>query len=246
MSKIKKKNSPLKNKNDPFFLSERLYPIISTCFSRNFSVFQIFLFFFPHMSNLTNLFFRFLRISRISLNGDRTPPYIDTYLQLFLNFGYYGKNALRYENDNTFFRTACLKFAVFMAIGGKIRINPSSRRQARIYNMTAVTAVLQDEFMAFILKAEAQSLLFDTQPLLCCTLSVDMYVAASRFHSLFLLMFVCVLRSFYPSHLASMMTWHCIAHCCANCIPNQVRGNVVSLWRSFVTTELVPGCRYLC
>ena len=32
-----------------------------------------------------------------------------------------------------------------------------------------------------------------------------------------------------------MMTWHCIAHCCAYCI----RGNVVSLWRSCVTTELV-------
>ena len=33
----------------------------------------------------------------------------------------------------------------------------------------------------------------------------------------------------------SMMTWHCIAYCCADCI----RGNVVSLWRSFVTTERV-------
>ena len=42
------------------------------------------------------------------------------------------------------------------------------------------------------------------------------------------------------SHLLtfySMMACHCIAHCCPYCIP--VRGNVVSLWRSFVTTELV-------
>ena len=32
-----------------------------------------------------------------------------------------------------------------------------------------------------------------------------------------------------------MLTRHCIANCCAYCI----RGNVVSPWRSFVTTELV-------
>ena len=41
---------------------------------------------------LTNLMFWALENLT---NSDRTPPYIDTYLQLFPNFGNYGKNPLR-------------------------------------------------------------------------------------------------------------------------------------------------------
>ena len=33
------------------------------------------------------------------MNSDRTPPYIDTYLQILPNFGKFGKNALRYERN---------------------------------------------------------------------------------------------------------------------------------------------------
>ena len=51
-------------------------------------------FFFPNIGMLTN--FTFLVLENFT-NSDRTPPYIDTYLQLFPNFGIYGKNALRQE-----------------------------------------------------------------------------------------------------------------------------------------------------
>ena len=57
-------------------------------FSRNFSIFHIFLFFPPNIGMLTNLIFLVLEHFT---NSDRTPPCIDTYLQLFLNFGNYGK-----------------------------------------------------------------------------------------------------------------------------------------------------------
>ena len=55
------------------------------------SIFSCF-FCFPNIGMLTNLIF--LVLENIT-NNDRTPPYIDTYLQLFPNFGNYGKNALR-------------------------------------------------------------------------------------------------------------------------------------------------------
>ena len=57
--------------------------------SRNFSIFQIFQFFFSNIGMLTNLMF--LLLLENFANSDRTPPYIDTYLQLlFPNFGNYG------------------------------------------------------------------------------------------------------------------------------------------------------------
>ena len=70
--------------------------IISPCFSRDFSILHISLFeFFPNLNtwNSTNLIFLLLR--NFSNNSERMPPYIDTYLQFFRNFGNYGKNALR-------------------------------------------------------------------------------------------------------------------------------------------------------
>ena len=48
--------------------------------------------FFPNIGMLTNL--TFLVLENFT-NSDRTPPYIDTYLQLFPNFGNYGKNPLQ-------------------------------------------------------------------------------------------------------------------------------------------------------
>ena len=61
-------------------------------FRVSFQIFHIFLFFSPNIGKLTNLIF--LVLGNFT-NSDRTPPYIDTYLQLFPNFGNYGKNALR-------------------------------------------------------------------------------------------------------------------------------------------------------
>ena len=49
-------------------------------------------FFLPNIGRLTNLIF--LVLEKFT-DSDRTPPYIDTYLQLCPNFGNYGKNALR-------------------------------------------------------------------------------------------------------------------------------------------------------
>ena len=56
--------------------------------SRNFSILHIFLGFFPNIGMLTNLIFLVLENFT---NSDRTPPYIDTYLHLFPNFGNFGK-----------------------------------------------------------------------------------------------------------------------------------------------------------
>ena len=58
--------------------------IFRLLFSRNFSIFHIFLFFFPNIGMLTNLIFLFLENFTVS---DRIPPYIYAYLQLFPNFG---------------------------------------------------------------------------------------------------------------------------------------------------------------
>ena len=49
----------------------------------------------PNIGMLTNLIF--LLLLENFTNSDRTSPYIDTYLQLFSNFGKLGKNALRQE-----------------------------------------------------------------------------------------------------------------------------------------------------
>ena len=74
---------------------ELFSPTISTFFSRNFSIFHIFLvFFFTNIGMLTNLM---LLVLEKSTTTDRTPPYIDTYLHLFPNLGNYGENALRQE-----------------------------------------------------------------------------------------------------------------------------------------------------
>ena len=49
-------------------------------------------FFFPNIGRLTTLIFLFLDNFT---NSDKTPPYIDTYLQLFPNFGNHGNSTLR-------------------------------------------------------------------------------------------------------------------------------------------------------
>ena len=49
-------------------------------------------FYFPNIGMLTT--FIFLRLENFT-NSDRTPPYIDTCLQLFSKFGKFGKKALR-------------------------------------------------------------------------------------------------------------------------------------------------------
>ena len=74
------------------FLSESFFPKFSTFFSRNFSILHIFLFFFPNIGMLTNSIFLVLENFT---NSNRTPPFIDTCLQIFPNFENSGKNALR-------------------------------------------------------------------------------------------------------------------------------------------------------
>ena len=62
------------------------------CFAQFFHLPYFPDFFFPNIGMLTNLIFLLLENFT---NSDRTPPYIDTHLQLFPNFGIFGKNALR-------------------------------------------------------------------------------------------------------------------------------------------------------
>ena len=65
--------------------------IFDICFAQFFNL-PYFPVFFINIGMLTNLIFLLLENFT---NSDRTPPYIDTYLQLFPNFGKIGKNALR-------------------------------------------------------------------------------------------------------------------------------------------------------
>ena len=77
---------------DTYLHYRKVFSIFSIFFLRNFSVFHIYLFFFiPNMGNLANLIFLLLENFMIS---DRTPPYLDTYLQLFPNFGNSGEKSL--------------------------------------------------------------------------------------------------------------------------------------------------------
>ena len=57
-------------------------------------------FFLPSIVMLTNLIFLVLENFTKS---DRTPPYADTYLQLFPNFGNYGKKMLSDKNQSSIF-----------------------------------------------------------------------------------------------------------------------------------------------
>ena len=70
------------------FLSKGYFSKFSTFVSRNFSTSHIFLSLFPNIAMLANLIFLVLENFT---NSYRTPPYIDTYLQLFSNFENYGK-----------------------------------------------------------------------------------------------------------------------------------------------------------
>ena len=73
-------------------IGELFFPIFDIFFAQFFNPPYFPGFFFPNIGMLTNLIFLVLKKFT---NSDRTPPYIDTYLQLFSNFGNYGKNALR-------------------------------------------------------------------------------------------------------------------------------------------------------
>ena len=69
------------------YIIGEFFPMFSTFFSRNFSIFHIFLIFFPNVWNLTNLIFCHSITGEFHEYSDRTPPYIDTYLRIFPNFG---------------------------------------------------------------------------------------------------------------------------------------------------------------
>ena len=67
------------------FLSDSFFFLIWTFFSRNFSIFHS----FPLFSKCVKFNELDLIASEDLTTSDRTPPYIDTYLQLFPNFGNY-------------------------------------------------------------------------------------------------------------------------------------------------------------
>ena len=64
-----------------------LSSIISTYFSRNFSIFHIFLIFFSNTCNLTNLFFLLLENFTNSAERLRISIYISNYFQTLGNYG---------------------------------------------------------------------------------------------------------------------------------------------------------------
>ena len=73
-------------------IGERLFPqSFDNCFAQasNLPYFPDFFFQMCEFNEVV-----FLLLENFT-NSERTPPYIGTYLQLFPNFGNYGKNALR-------------------------------------------------------------------------------------------------------------------------------------------------------
>ena len=72
-------------------VGELFFQIFDIFFAQ-FSNLPYFPVFFPNIGMLTNMIFLVLENFA---NSDRTPPYIDAYVQLFPNFRNYGKNALR-------------------------------------------------------------------------------------------------------------------------------------------------------
>ena len=72
---------------------ELFFQILDSFFAQFFNLpyFPV-LFFSPNIGMLSSLIFL---VQENFTNSDRKPPYIDPYLQLFPNFGNYGKNALR-------------------------------------------------------------------------------------------------------------------------------------------------------
>ena len=72
-------------------IGELFFRIFDIFFAQFFNLLY-FPVFFPNIGMLTNVIFLLLENFT---NSDRTPPYIDTYIQLFPNFGNFVKNALR-------------------------------------------------------------------------------------------------------------------------------------------------------
>ena len=68
------------------------FQIFDIVFAQFFNLPYFPVFFPPNIGMLTDLIFL---VMENFTNSDRTPPCIDTCLQLFPNFGKYGKNALR-------------------------------------------------------------------------------------------------------------------------------------------------------
>ena len=89
--KEKTKTPLLVNRVRVILIGGLFFQIFDIVFAQLFNFPYLAVFFF-NFGTLTNLIF--LLLGNFT-NSDRTPPYIDTYLKLFPNFGNSGKNALR-------------------------------------------------------------------------------------------------------------------------------------------------------
>ena len=92
-------------------------------------------FFSPTVWNFTNLIFLLLENFT---NSDRTPPYIDTYLQLFPNFGNYGKK----PSDFLIFFQMYVKFNDLDFFPSSGEFHEERRNASEYWYMSPITSKL--------------------------------------------------------------------------------------------------------